>query len=191
MLDACLRPNPSERPLGRDVLDITARTLLELGVCCEVLGVWTEHARSLPGNRPSSVAAWSSPQLAAVSPENLREEIGHLEARLAACDGPRPSGIEITRADTSAESELEMINGHGAAPPDPGPRRRHLRRWRAWRRRGGRRRTVRSYGPVGRAEWFDPPPTAFMGNTAWLVSQHYCPIPPALKVGLRRRRRRA
>jgi hypothetical protein len=33
--------------------------------------------------------------------------------------------------------------------------------------------------------------TDFMGDTAWLVSQHYCPIPPGMKVGVRRRWRRA
>jgi hypothetical protein len=69
-----------------------------------------------------------------------------------------------------------MINDHGAAPPDPGPRRRHVRRWRAWWRRGGPRRTLRGHGPVGGAEWFDPRMTAFMGDTAWLVSQ---PVPAA------------
>lgn len=83
---ACIRSDPSQRPSCHDLFDVAASTLHELGVSCEVLSAWSEHARRLAGNRPSSVSAWGSGQLAAVSPENLREEVRHLEARLAACD---------------------------------------------------------------------------------------------------------
>src|SRR6266478_2305335 len=82
----------------------------------------------------------------------------------------------MTCADMSADRELDMNDDHGAARPDPAPRRRHPRRWQAWWRRGGPRRTLRGHGTVGGAEWFDPRLTDFMGDTAWLVGQ---PVPVA------------
>src|SRR6266478_4527766 len=82
----------------------------------------------------------------------------------------------MTCADMSADRELDMNDDHGAARPDPAPRRRHPRRWQAWWRRGGPRRTLRGHGPVGGAEWFDPRMTDFMGDTEWLVGQ---PVPVA------------
>jgi hypothetical protein len=69
------------------------------------------------------------------------------------------------------------MNDSGRADqPDSGPRLRHPRRWRAWWRRGGARRTVRGHGLVVEADWFDPRMTDFLGDTAWLVGQ---PVPVA------------
>jgi hypothetical protein len=69
-----------------------------------------------------------------------------------------------------------MNENDRADQPDPGPRLRHPRRWRAWWRRGGARRTARGHGPVVGADWFDPRMTDFLGDTAWLVGQ---PVPLA------------
>ena len=69
-----------------------------------------------------------------------------------------------------------MHDDDAAAQPDPGPRRRHPRRWRAWWRRGGARRTVLGHGPGVGADRFDPSLTDFMGDTAWLIGQ---PVPVA------------
>ena len=115
MLDACLTPDPSRRPLCHDLLDVTARTLEEHGVGCDALGVWTDQARNLPGNRESSVSAWSSRQVGALSAEKLWEQIRHLEARLVACDQTTETGLFDWLETAEALTSLRLKAGDAAA----------------------------------------------------------------------------